>query len=131
MNANTGAAVRLKAANTVRVVSCTLVSEFSTSRAFRVLMLKLDTGERLPCLVDASTWLPTRVATRWAVRYRRFRVQSSTLAADLRVLARVYAWAECSLPGGLDDHLVSGAALGTREIHALTAALRHAARRRD
>ena len=42
---------------------------------FTVLNVVLDSGERLPCLVESATWLPVRVATRWAVRYRRYRVQ--------------------------------------------------------
>jgi len=34
--------------------------------SFSVLHLVLDSGERLPCLVDAMTWIPARVALRWA-----------------------------------------------------------------
>jgi hypothetical protein len=60
---------------------------------FTVLNVMLDSGERWPCLVDSATWIPVRVAMRWAVRYRRYRVQASTLANNLRVLARVYLWA--------------------------------------
>src|SRR5437660_711570 len=33
---------------------------------FTVLNVVLDSGERLPCLVESATWLPVRVATRWA-----------------------------------------------------------------
>ena len=53
---------------------------------FCALRLVLDTGERLPCLVDRETWLPVRLATRWAMRYRRYLQQSSTLADNLRIL---------------------------------------------
>ncbi len=60
-----------------------------TGKMFSVLHIVLDSGERLPCLVDATTWIPARVALRWAMRYRRYRVQSSTLAANLRVLGKV------------------------------------------
>jgi hypothetical protein len=57
----------------------------NTAAPFTVLNVLLDSGERLPCLVEAATWIPVRVATRWAVRYRRYRVQSSTLANNLKV----------------------------------------------
>jgi hypothetical protein len=33
--------------------------------SFSVLHLVLASGERLPCLVDATTWIPARVALRW------------------------------------------------------------------
>ena len=59
-----------------------------------VLTVVLESGERLPCLVDRTTWIPVRVGTRWAVRYRRYRVQSSTLESNLRVLGRIYEWAD-------------------------------------
>jgi len=38
-------------------------------KTFSVHHLVLDSGERLPCLVDAVTWIPARVAQRWAMRY--------------------------------------------------------------
>ncbi len=86
---------------------------------FTVLNVVLDSGERLPCLVESMTWLPVRVATRWAVRYRRYRVQSSTLASNLRVLGRLYAWSRDSRGYELDDHLTRGDALRNREIESL------------
>jgi hypothetical protein len=75
---------------------------------YKVLHLVLDSGERLPCLVDNATWLPTRVATRWAVRYRRHRVQSSTLADNLRILCSMYTWARIVCQLDLDDYLTAG-----------------------
>jgi hypothetical protein len=69
--------------------------------------------------VESATWLPARVATRWAVRYRRYRVQSSTLANNLRVLARVYRWARETGSGELDNRLTCGEALRNREIESL------------
>src|SRR5260221_8070667 len=63
---------------------------------FCVLRLVLDTGERLPCLVHRETWLPVRLATRWAMRYRRYRRQSSTLTDNLRILGVLYGWARTS-----------------------------------
>lgn len=58
-----------------------------------VVQLVLDTGERLPCLVNKQTWIPVRLVMRWAMRYRRYRVQASTLASNLRVLGKIYDWA--------------------------------------
>ncbi len=100
------------------------VSKVTAPTPFTVLNVVLDSGERLPCLVDSATWLPVRVATRWAVRYRRYRVQSSTLANNLRVLARLYLWARESAKYDLDSHLTQGQALRNREIESLVSSLR-------
>jgi hypothetical protein len=83
----------------------------NTAAPFTVLNVVLDSGERLPCLVETATWIPVRVATRWTVRYRRYRVQSSTLANNLRVLAHVYRWAREMTAYDLDDHLTGGKTL--------------------
>jgi integrase len=91
---------------------------------FCVLRLVLDTGERLPCLVDRETWLPVRLATRWAMRYRRYRRQSSTLADNLRILGTLYAWARTSGGFELDDYLSQGNILTSRQIEAFAATLR-------
>jgi integrase len=91
---------------------------------FSVLRLVLDTGERLPCLVDQETWLPTRVATRWAMRYRRYHTQSSTLASDLRILATLYTWARTSGSFDLDDYLTQSNTLTPRQIEAFASTLR-------
>ena len=80
----------------------------NTAAAFTVLNVALDSGERLPCLVETATWIPVRVATRWTVRYRRYRVQSSTLANNLRILAHVYRWARETTGCDLDDRLTRG-----------------------
>ena len=100
------------------------VSTVARPSPFTVLNVVLGSGERLPCLVESTTWLPVRVATRWAVRYRRYRVQSSTLANNLRVLARVYRWARESAGYDLDNHLTQGQALRNREIESLVSTLR-------
>jgi integrase len=84
-----------------------------------VLNVVLESGERLPCLVDRTTWIPVRVGTRWAVRYRRYRVQSSTLESNLRVLGRIYEWARRSAGVDLDDQLTSGNSLTTRQIESM------------
>ena len=96
----------------------------ATPAPFTVLNVVLDSGERLPCLVESATWIPVRVATRWAVRYRRYRVQASTLANNLRVLARVYGWARDCSGLDLDDLLTQGQVLRNREIESLVNSLR-------
>lgn len=95
-----------------------------TPAPFIVLNIVLDSGERLPCLVESATWFPVRIATRWAVRYRRYRVQSSTLANNLRVLARLYRWAREIAGYDLDDYLTQGQPLRNREIESLVSTLR-------
>jgi len=91
---------------------------------FFVLRLVLDTGERLPCLVDRETWLPARLATRWAMRYRRYRLQSSTLADNLRILGSLYTWAKTRGGFDLDDYLTQGNILTPRQIEAFASTLR-------
>src|SRR5712691_11629369 len=93
-------------------------------RHFTVLHLVLESGERLPCLVDSVTWLPARVATRWAMRYRRYRVQSSTLADNLRVLGHMYTWAKIHGRLDLDDYLTAGSLLRSGQIQSLVSYLR-------
>jgi integrase len=89
-----------------------------------IVRLVLDTGERLPCLVDAQTWLPLRLPMRWAVRYRRYRLQSSTLAGNLHILAKVYKWAWQVANIDLDNYLTSDRRLDARQIESLAAYLR-------
>ena len=67
-------------------------------KLFSVLRIVLDTGERLPCLVNSQTWIPVRVATRWAVRHRRLRTQSSKDLAE----------EECIRHDPVDFHAMSG-----------------------
>ena len=105
-------------------MTTTEVSKAAAPAPFTVLNVVLDSGERLPCLVESATWLPVRVATRWAVRYRRYRVQSSTLANNLRVLARLYRWARETAGYDLDNHLTQGQSLRNREIESLGSTLR-------
>src|SRR5215472_2487961 len=100
------------------------VNPIARPSPFKALNVVLGSGERLPCLVESTTWLPARIATRWAVRYRRYRVQSSTLANNLRVLARVYRWAKESAGYDLDNRLTQGQALRNREIESLASTLR-------
>ena len=102
------------------------MAEADTEKMFSVLHLVLDSGERLPCLVDAETWIRARVALRWAMRYRRYRVQSSTLAANLRVLAKLYRWTQEIGGFDLDDRLIQGRTLQNHEIESLARSFRGA-----
>ena len=97
---------------------------FAVQRPFTVLRVVLENGERLPCLVDSVTWLPGRVGTRWAVRHRRYRVQSSTLVSNLRVLCRLYVWAQQTAGFDLDGFLTAGKVLDSRQIESLASELR-------
>src|SRR5579872_392592 len=97
-------------------MTTTELRKLAAPPSFTVLNVVLDSGERLPCLVESATWIPVRVATRWAVRYRRYRVQASTLANNLRVLARVYGWARECAGYDLDDLLTHGQTLRNQEI---------------
>jgi hypothetical protein len=90
-----------------------------------VLTVVLESGERLPCLVDKVTWIPVRVAMRWAVRYRRYRVQSSTLESNLRTIGRIYEWAESVAGLDLDDYLTSGRNLSSRQIESIALRFRN------
>lgn len=93
-------------------------------KGFRVLPITLETGETLPTLVHASDWLPVRVATRWAVRRRRFECMDSTLAHDLRAIGLLYEWAAVTLRGDLDDLLERSEVPTCRELESLAAFLR-------
>ena len=70
--------------------------------------------------------IPARVALRWAMRYRRYRVQSSTLEANLRVLGKVYRWTHEIQGFDLDDRLTQGRTLQNREIESLARSFRGA-----
>ncbi len=97
-----------------------------------VITTILPSGERLPCLVYTDTWVPARVATRWAVKYRRFRAAESTLTNNLRTVGRIYEWAatvpRLSIAGArvrdLDDYLVQGGLLDARQLDSLMLFLR-------
>jgi len=93
---------------------------------YQIIPLVHASGERLPCLVKRASWLPLRLANRWAVRYRRYRVQSSTLTHNLNVIAQLYNWADQIAGLDLDDYLVGGNRLTARQIESLAAHLRNA-----
>lgn len=96
----------------------------SQNRPLSVVNLKLDTAERLPCLVEQGTWLPIRLVTRWTVRYRRYHVQSSTLNRNLHSLKRLYEWAWSEASIDLDEFLLQGQMLNARQLESLAACLR-------
>jgi integrase len=95
-----------------------------SQRRFRVVPLTLDTGEVLPTLVGADSWVPVRVATRWVVRRRRWRSMPSTLANDLRSIGLLYSWAGSALERDLDDLLEDGQPITGMQIEDLLAFLR-------
>src|ERR1700674_5596652 len=105
-------------------MTTTEVSKVAAPAPFTVLRVVLDSGERLPCLVESAAWLPVRVGTRWAVRHRRYRVQSSTLVSNLRVLCRLYIWAKQTAGFDLDNFLTAGKVLDSRQIESLASELR-------
>ena len=70
-----------------------------------------------------------RLATRWAVRFRRYHVQSSTLSANLRAIAKLYEWAWYIGGFDLDDFLTSGQLLNARHLDSLAHYLRGAEKR--
>jgi len=86
--------------------------------------LTLSSGERLPCLAYETTWLPVKLATRWAVSYRRQRVQASTLANDLFILGKLYTWAWQIGGYDLDEYLLQGKLPDARQFESLVAYLR-------
>jgi integrase len=88
-----------------------------------IIPLILTTGERLPCLVSTATWLPVKLATRWLVCHRRYRVQSNTLRDNLYAIRRLYIWAtRDDIP--LESLLLSGENLTPRQLEALVNYLR-------
>lgn len=87
----------------------------SAEQKLTIVQLTLSTGERLPCLVDAATWLPVRLATRWVVTYRRQRVQPSTLRDNLYAVSKLYRWAEVS-ELDLEALLLGGEILTVRQL---------------
>jgi integrase len=68
---------------------------------------------------------------RWAMRFRRYRVQASTLASNLRVLGKIYDWAWQVAELDLDDYLTSGHMLSGGQLESLVAYLRESAVTRD
>ena len=89
-----------------------------------IVQLILDSGERLPCLVETATWLPVKLPTRWAVRHRRYQVQASTLRSDLYSLKKLYEWAGLVVELDLDQHLLNDKRLTARQIESYATYIR-------
>lgn len=92
---------------------------------YKIVKLVLNSGERLPCLVSEDSYLPLKVANRWAIRCRRYRVQSSTLESNLRDIKYIYLWAAQTFDTNLDDFILKGQVINTREINSLAEYLRN------
>ncbi|HLV99287.1 MAG TPA: site-specific integrase [Ktedonobacterales bacterium] len=90
----------------------------SPPRTYSVLPLLMESGERLPLLVESKTWIPPRLAMRWMVLDRRKHTQSSTLAGDLRVLGKLYTWADLQQID-LDQFLGAGRVFNAQQVKSL------------
>lgn len=89
----------------------------------KVVRIKLDTGERIACLINAQTGIPFRMVTRWVMCYRRLRVQSSTLYKNLHAVGELYSWCQQNKIN-LDKLLISGQRLPSHQIRAFSNYLR-------
>lgn len=95
---------------------------------YAVVAADVGTGEELPLLVEAATWLPIDLPLRWVVFHRRYEVAASTIRNDLAALRHLYRWADRldAFPCGLEGRLSSGGTLTYDELTSLAAALRAA-----
>lgn len=82
--------------------------QFALAAPLQVVTITLETGERLPMLVDADTWIPRSLAMRWVLYDRRYTCAESTLRGDVSALRFVYAWGDAAFRGGLDARLTLG-----------------------
>lgn len=100
---------------------------------FVVVVSRLDSGERLPVLVDKTTWLPALLASRWVVTKRRDQCAVSTLRADVGALRILYDWACVSLSvrGGLDAVLERGDYLSPQQLFSVARYVRAGPRSRS
>ncbi len=85
---------------------------------YRVVTTRLDTGEVVPILVESGTWIPARLANRWALLNRRRRSASNTLRKHLFTLKLVYCWAKSRL-FDLDEHLLTEHELNRDDLKGL------------
>lgn len=60
---------------------------------YTVETIRLDTGERFPLLINASTLMPCEWACRWSHAYHRQKAVK-TAEAELTALCRLYEWAD-------------------------------------
>ena len=64
----------------------------SAAVRWSVVEADLGTGERLPLLVDRTTWMPASLPLRYAVLLRRYQCALSTLRGDMDALRLLYRW---------------------------------------
>lgn len=102
-----------------------------SNRYVSVVNCILPTGERLPLLVYTRTYIPVYLATRWAIRYRKYRVQSSTLRNDLRILGRLYSWGHEIQGIDLHQRLTSEEGIERWQLDSLIDYLKGQCRSRD
>jgi integrase len=91
--------------------------------SYEMLVLTLSTGERLPCVVRADSWIPAYGASAWIASSRRYKAQLSTLEGDARNLVHIYSWAYQS-GVDLDHFLLDEQCLSPRQLQSLAAWLR-------
>jgi integrase len=89
-----------------------------------VVTTRLDSGEVVPVLVESSTWIPVRLATRWVLLHKRLRSATNTLRKSLFTLKLVYCWAR-NKGIELDELLLAEGELSRDHIKSLVAYLQN------
>ncbi len=100
-----------------------LVKNTLTRRRWKILVLTLSNGERLPVLVDDRTWIPARYASRWLLP-RRYRAASSTLKNNLSIISRLYQWAQKIRSFDLDDYFDKSQYICAQDVDSIAAFVR-------
>jgi integrase len=90
---------------------------------FRVRIVKMSDGERLPLVVD-QRGLPVPAPNQWSLYIRRPQVQQNTLIDELRTIAHVYEWATLQSID-LNERLDRGNGLTPTELNTLYQNLRY------
>jgi integrase len=90
--------------------------------SYQVVIIRLDSGEVVPMLVESGTWVPARLANRWALLHRRRRSASNTLRKHLFTLKLVYCWAK-SGDFDLDEYLLTQHELSRDDLKRLVTEL--------
>jgi integrase len=89
---------------------------------YTIVTVRLTSGEVIPILVENSSWIPVRLATRWVLLHRRLRSASNTLRNNLFTLKFIYSWAKTK-EIDLDELLLSKGMLGRDQIKSLVTEL--------
>ena len=105
--------------------SSTDQAEPAAKALFRVRVVKMSDGERLPLVVD-QRGLPVPAPNQWSLYIRRPQVQQNTLIDELRTIAHVYEWATLR-DIDLDERLAHGNGLTPIELSTLYQNLRYVA----